>query len=1583
MTNQMMSPQKGEQNGMRSLFDNPNKQPQAQPPPTTAGFGPPAQQQQQPPLVNGVAAQHLQHSLYGNQAAAAPPPGGASAGVTAGSGGVVEGFVGAVPAVSGDNGMTSVGGMPQQYVNTGATPSFASNARPGPGSNYTQQQLPYAPPQRTTGGPPAVGAGHVAPTPGAQYNQHSAATGQPSSGAYYPPGQGQPNAAATSSSLPHNSGGPSSQSYPGATAPPSGAPPQGAPQSQNNYVAGPLPGSTASSAAHEQPYLQSDASNLSNGVYPPSNAPVSYDAAFQSQTITNKPLTAPVGATPAPNSTLSTAASSTATPWSSASQLTSYSQQSSDFSNTSTAPAPRPPVVTPSAASSSSTAQYLGSMSGIPGHPSATAGHDPCGASGAPGGAAPNAQVPAIITGTAESASSTAYPSQTKNIGPPTPSLPTASDTTTYPPPDNIPQGPESPPGSASLSPTVSPGDYYEKAYNQHMGASGGATQKATDVEETAEEAYRRKMRERAAEQQKGQLADGRQQAAPSGRGQQGRSGDAADESSAPEVSRSKSGRAPTGTASASYSGSSSAGDSYDESGETDGGEVPMPTIIPNPACAYPVFEAVMDFAPAAPPAAGAPGDPGIDPGTYQAYAQAGIAPPAIATVPPSLSGSGVSPGAPLLAAGGTAAYAPPPPPMPGAAGGDAGPPPYPNAQAPPQSLGRTASQQSAASYQGVTIPPGSDPYSSTCGAPPSSGYPSSASGGAYMQNGAPEQQAMMVPDAQHPNYQVGGSSSTSPPKSPTKQGTAGLGMGNNPMYKAGAQTRQRQVSSSKIDPEHIPRPVNIGVVTSSSGKQIKTFATDKYVTPPNVAMMNRCVFVDKGSCSARFIRMTCNQIPIYHHTADCTHVPIAAVCQPFASLGDQEASIPLIDTSGTEGPFRCPRCKAYVNAFFGWVSCGKEANCNFCGHYFEVPRHYYCSLDYAGHRRDRNDRPELCTGTVDYLAPPEYYAQLTKPQVPYYLFVIEVTRQAMDTGYVHQVMNTIRSMLNHFPGNKTKVGIMTFDSTIHCYHFGGTSGEPAVVVQADVGDPDFAPESPDALFVDPRSDPSSIESLAELIPKLYRESTDYHSCAGAALTSAISLFKSRGGTGQVMMFMHSLPTRGIGLNVPRDDVRLYSEDEQWKDRMGELFVPQNPDYYKRLSETCLDMDVCVDVFLLPPENTYIDVATQSYVPRCTGGDTFHYPGFNLHDHGEQLHFDISRHIVRRQAFGCAFKIRSSRGLTVSSMFAPHDSISRHEQSQFEVSRLSADSTAAFVFKHEDLAENARHAYVQIACLYTTTAGLKCIRVHTLSLATTNALSTTFRYCCVDTLANVLLKETLRKELAAPNSPQPKQQLTDQLVHILHAYRVNCASTSSFGQLILPESLKLLPLYICSLFKQMAFRRKSLTCRVDQRFAEVVQLLGATITRTSSLLYPRLVALHRFQEKHGLAADDENVYMPSNIQCSMDRVSLQGLYLYENGERIVIYVGPNASAELLDDAFGASQISEISGLNLQKPLGARIYSVLQQIRKDKGSYRWMRIQYTNEDTRMLLVEDPLRQELSYVDYLCMVHRRVQQKLEQY
>ncbi len=49
-----------------------------------------------------------------------------------------------------------------------------------------------------------------------------------------------------------------------------------------------------------------------------------------------------------------------------------------------------------------------------------------------------------------------------------------------------------------------------------------------------------------------------------------------------------------------------------------------------------------------------------------------------------------------------------------------------------------------------------------------------------------------------------------------------------------------------------------------------------------------------------------------------------------------------------------------------------------------------------------------------------------------------------------------------------------------------------------------------------------------------------------------------------------------------------------------------------------------------------------------------------------------------------------------------------------------------------------------------------------------------------------------------------RESIITQAANILACYRKNCAQTIPAGQLILPDTLKLLPVYVCSLIKSDA-----------------------------------------------------------------------------------------------------------------------------------------------------------------------------------
>lgn len=78
-----------------------------------------------------------------------------------------------------------------------------------------------------------------------------------------------------------------------------------------------------------------------------------------------------------------------------------------------------------------------------------------------------------------------------------------------------------------------------------------------------------------------------------------------------------------------------------------------------------------------------------------------------------------------------------------------------------------------------------------------------------------------------------------------------------------------------------------------------------------------------------------------------------------------------------------------------------------------------------------------------------------------------------------------------------------------------------------------------------------------------------------------------------------------------------------------------------------------------------------------------------------------------------------------------------------------------------------------------------------------------YRSCDLDTLVNFFAKQAAYKLLE--NNPKAvKDNIVSRAAQILANYRKNCASPSSAGQLILPECMKLMPLYVNCLLKSDA-----------------------------------------------------------------------------------------------------------------------------------------------------------------------------------
>lgn len=202
---------------------------------------------------------------------------------------------------------------------------------------------------------------------------------------------------------------------------------------------------------------------------------------------------------------------------------------------------------------------------------------------------------------------------------------------------------------------------------------------------------------------------------------------------------------------------------------------------------------------------------------------------------------------------------------------------------------------------------------------------------------------------------------------------------------------------------------------------------------------------------------------------------------QPFADQDPREEPVPVVDT-GPIGPARCNKCRGYINPWCAWIAGGARWKCNLCQHENEgmssdphyvrvrsehrlsVASEYFCNLDANQMRLDHLQRPELNKGTVDFIVPEEYWAPhppprikpLYQPVTPFheaekrkpapmdYVFAIDVTVDALSSGFTTQACNSLLRVLYGDEAAEppvqpcirpqSRICIMTFDSSVHFY---------------------------------------------------------------------------------------------------------------------------------------------------------------------------------------------------------------------------------------------------------------------------------------------------------------------------------------------------------------------------------------------------------------------------------------------------------------------------------------------------------------------------------------------------------------------
>uniref|UniRef100_K7G9Q3 Fucosyltransferase n=1 Tax=Pelodiscus sinensis TaxID=13735 RepID=K7G9Q3_PELSI len=733
-----------------------------------------------------------------------------------------------------------------------------------------------------------------------------------------------------------------------------------------------------------------------------------------------------------------------------------------------------------------------------------------------------------------------------------------------------------------------------------------------------------------------------------------------------------------------------------------------------------------------------------------------------------------------------------------------------------------------------------------------------------------------------------------------------------------------QQKPRHRIDPDAIPSPIQV-IEDDRNNRGSEPFITGVRGQVPPLVTTNFLV-KDQGNASPRYIRCTSYNIPCTSDMAKQSQVPLAAVIKPLATLPTDETPPYLVD-HGEPGPIRCNRCKAYMCPFMQFIEGGRRFQCCFCSCVTEVPPHYFQHLDHTGRRVDFYDRPELSLGSYEFLATASYCKNNKFPNPPAFIFMIDVSYNAVKSGLVRLICEELKSLLDYLPREGSieesaiRVGFVTYNKVLHFYNVKSSLAQPQMMVVSDVADM-FVPLL-DGFLVNVNESRTVIVSLLDQIPEMFADTRETETVFAPVIQAGMEALKAAECAGKLFIFHTSLPiAEAPGKLKNRDDRKLINTDKE-----KTLFQPQTS-FYSNLAKDCVAQGCCVDLFLFP--NQYLDVATLGVVPYQTGGSIYKYAYFQLETDQERFLNDLRRDVQKEVGFDAVMRVRTSTGIRATDFFG---AFYMSNTTDVELAGLDCDKTITVEFKHDDKLSEDTGALLQCALLYTSCAGQRRLRIHNLSLNCCTQLADLYRNCETDTLINYLAKFAYRGVLNNPVKTV-RDTLINQCAQILACYRKNCASPSSAGQLILPECMKLLPVYLNCVLKSDVLQPGADVTTDDRAY--IRQLVSSMdVAETNVFFYPRLLPLSK--------VDIDSDTLPAAIRNSEERLSKGDLYLLENGLNIFVWVGVNVQQSLIQNLFGVSSFSSISSTLstlpvLENSFSKRVRSIIDMFQSQRSRY---------------------------------------------
>ncbi|KAJ1657576.1 COPII subunit [Dispira simplex] len=678
-------------------------------------------------------------------------------------------------------------------------------------------------------------------------------------------------------------------------------------------------------------------------------------------------------------------------------------------------------------------------------------------------------------------------------------------------------------------------------------------------------------------------------------------------------------------------------------------------------------------------------------------------------------------------------------------------------------------------------------------------------------------------------------------------------------------------------------------------------WALDQPTTPDVILPPHTSAVPSPVLCDPSHMRSTLVNVPHSASLLKKSKLVWGMTFTPFKTQGEGEAALPVV-----RDIVRCRRCRTYFNPFIQFTDGGHKWVCNLCGLKNDVPSFF----DYDPHYQtpvDRFQRPDLNHAVVEYLAPAQYMNR--PPQPPVYVFIIDVSHDAVRNGSVGVVAQSILDSLDSIPNTdgRVMVSILTVDSALHFYSMTSESTEPQMLVVADL-DETFLP-FPSQLLVNLAECRPAIESLLGRLGEMFQSSTSTFFALGPALQAARRLIQHVGG--KIVVCQSCLANHGAGALKNREDPKVSGTFKE-----SELLKPADG-FYSAFIQQVLGLQITVDFFIFASQ--YVDLASTIPLAKISGGSVHMYPSF-LSTRSSDVHkaqTEIRRFLAQENGWEAVLRIRASPGIRFPAYYGHHF---LRSTDLLALPNVTPDHCyAADVTLESDLVGQVM--YVQSALLYTSAHGERRIRVATLALPVVSQVRDLFRGVDQLTTAVLLAKKAVDRTVSS-KLEDARKAVEYKTLDLVQVDRTELGlGNSTLAQIPVPRTLNLIPLLSLATLKHPALRATSgMHMPSDLRTFAISQVMTMAPEALLPYLLAQFYALHELPPEAGHPdLQSQLTVLPPRLNLSSEKLARHGVFLLFSTCEQFLWVGRDTHPGLLQDLFGVQSYPELTSGNLVLP----------------------------------------------------------------